>query len=105
MKLSSAERVMKWRRNTKEKVVKGLGGECICCGYNKCNEALDVHHLDPSTKEFALRDIVANPKKWDRIKEEVKKCVLLCKICHAEFHAGVRELPKEFKMFDESRIT
>jgi hypothetical protein len=104
MSLTGSERVVRWRKNVKEKIVKAMGGECACCGYKRCNDALDLHHLDPSTKEFAMRDIVANPKSWVKIIEEVKKCVLLCKICHTEFHAGLIEIPKEYKRFDESRI-
>jgi hypothetical protein len=104
MPLSTTERVTRWRKNLKAKIVKAMGGECICCGYNKCNDALDLHHLDPTKKEFALRDIISNPKKWEVIKEEMKKCILLCKICHVEYHAGVRILPTEYKTFDESRI-
>lgn len=41
-------------RETKEKLVAYLGGKCICCGYSKCMDALEFHHLDASKKEFSI---------------------------------------------------
>ena len=86
------ERVTKWRRTTKEALVNGFGGGCNRCGYSRCYDALDLHHLDPSKKSFGIGKIMANPKKWSVIVEEAKKCILLCKICHTELHAGMWEL-------------
>lgn len=104
MTMTGSERVMKWRKNLKEKIVKAMGGECVCCGYKKCNDALDLHHVNPTTKEFALRDVITHPKKWEIIKKEMKKCILMCKICHTEYHAGIREIPKDYKKFNELLI-
>ncbi len=33
--------------------------------------------------------------------KELRKCVLLCCRCHAEIHAGVREIPSDAARFDE----
>lgn len=65
------------------------GNKCECCGYNKCIEALEFHHLDPEEKDFNIsdRDIKLD---WDNIKEELDKCILTCSNCHREIHAGIR---------------
>lgn len=78
-----------------------MGGKCICCGYNKCTDALDLHHLNPEEKEFSMGAIRGNPKNWKSIVEEMKKCVLVCNRCHHEIHAGVTELPEDYAKFDE----
>ena len=62
-----------------------LGGKCTKCGYNKCNAALDFHHLDPTKKEFPI------PRKkqltlTQPIKDELDKCTILCANCHREHH-------------------
>ena len=66
------------------------GGKCIVCGYNKYAGSLDFHHLDPSKKEFAISSLRAY--KWENVKPELDKCVVLCKNCHGEFHGGIIKL-------------
>lgn len=95
----SSESVRKWRKRTKQRMIESMGGECQCCSYNKCNAALQFHHIDPSTKDRDSR-LGKNIKSWARIVDELKKCVLLCGNCHAEIHAGIRILPNEYKRFD-----
>lgn len=70
----------------------GVVWRCSECGYDKCKEALDFHHIDPEGKEFILA--AAWTLSEQRIKEEVAKCVVLCANCHREVHAGVRVLGK-----------
>lgn len=75
------------RRNVvKNKLVVLLGGACSKCGYDRCVEALDFHHIDPSEKAFGL----ANKFHWawKRLTVEAKKCKLLCANCHREEHAN-----------------
>lgn len=99
-----SEHVKKWRDNYKKRVVASLGGKCVCCGYDKCMSAMDIHHLDPNKKDFSFGRIRANPTAWPVIVEELRKCVLLCAICHREYHAGVRILPENPTMFDERYV-
>jgi hypothetical protein len=42
------------RRRLKAKMVECKGGRCILCGYDRCNAALEFHHLDKTTKTFGL---------------------------------------------------
>ncbi len=77
----------KERRNRNKKIlVEEAGGKCSECGYNKSLHALHFHHIDKTNKirgiaEFRNRSI-------DRMREEAKKCALLCANCHIEEHYG-----------------
>lgn len=73
-------------RDNKQKGVDYLGGKCIKCGYNKCNAALDFHHVDSSDKEFNPAHLTRG--SWNKLKIELDKCVLLCANCHREHHSS-----------------
>jgi hypothetical protein len=45
--------------------------------------------------------IMANPRAWTKLVDELRKCVLLCAVCHREHHAGIREIPADVTRFDE----
>ena len=79
------------RINKKKRLVSLFGGECVACGYSKYVGALDFHHKNPSTKSFAL-SVKGLCYSWDTILTEARKCVLLCKNCHAEVENKVRTL-------------
>lgn len=100
----NSEAVKLWRKNTKRKMVEAMGSHCQICKYNKCFDALELHHINPSEKEFGFGAIMAHPVKWDIIKEELKKCILLCSNCHREVHDNLVEIPKIYQQFDESLI-
>jgi hypothetical protein len=74
-----------WRKKTKALLVEYKGGKCEFCGYNKCLEALEFHHKDETTKEFAVS---GSTKSLETQKREADKCYLLCANCHRELHAG-----------------
>lgn len=80
----------KYRKDYKQIAVTSKGGKCIVCGYNKCNAALDFHHVDPSTKD----PDISKMRNWSaaRKRSEIDKCVLLCANCHREVHAGLISL-------------
>lgn len=97
----SSERVKKWRSSTKDRMVEAMGGKCQCCGYSKTNKALAFHHVDPTKKDMGFGDTRANPKSWNKIVEELRKCILVCHNCHSEIHDGIRDLPKKYTKFNE----
>lgn len=99
-----SEAVIRWRKNTKLKMVAAMGGCCQVCGYFKCEDALEFHHIDPSKKELSFGGMRANPKSIAKIAEELKKCIMLCSNCHKEFHSGLIELPETYAMLDEDII-
>lgn len=76
-----------------KKAVDLLGGECSICKikHNQENTIIfDFHHINPSTKERNISHL--KTYKWNRIEEELKKCILLCSNCHRLLHKNIREL-------------
>jgi len=73
-----------WALKQKLLSIEYKGGCCVICGYSKCPAALDFHHLDPSEKEYTIK------QHWvfENRKEELGKCILVCSNCHREIHAG-----------------
>lgn len=55
------------------------------CGYNKCNTALEFHHIEPKEKSFAISTDI-HTKSEVELKQELDKCILVCRNCHAEIH-------------------
>lgn len=98
---NSSQAVKNWRKNTKKRLLLAMGNECVVCGYSKCENALEFHHLYPEEKSFGLGSVKATPKKWISLVEEVKKCVILCSNCHKEYHAGLIQIPKEIPQFNK----
>ena len=75
-----------YRRAVKRNLIEYKGGKCQICGYNRCQEALEFHHLDPQEKDFTIS---GGTKSFESLKPEVDKCMLLCANCHREIHAGL----------------
>lgn len=76
--------VMNWRNRTKLRLIEYKGGKCARCGYNKSiPHCYDFHHQNPKEKEFGIG---GKSFSYEKLKKEVDKCILLCKICHAELH-------------------
>ena len=80
--------VKKRRKALRLQAIRYKGSACVFCGYNRCNEALDFHHLDESTKSFGLSQ-KGLTRSWDKIQQEIDKCILVCANCHREIHAGL----------------
>ncbi len=78
--------VTKRRRRVRELAVEYLGGKCKYCGYAKCINALDVHHL--GNKSFGI-SAKGYTRSWKAIEQELDKCILVCANCHRELHAGL----------------
>lgn len=83
----STTAIRKWE--LKLKCVQHLGGKCESCGYNRCREALEFHHRNPSSKDFSISSAWIG-RSWDAIERELDKCLLLCANCHREVHAGIK---------------
>ena len=61
-------------------------GKCFKCGRDDFHPAAyDFHHLDPNRKEVGWGKL--RLRSWEKIQEELCKCILLCSNCHREHHA------------------
>ena len=100
----SSEAVKRWRERTKKKIIEAMGGKCCVCGYDKCFAAFDLHHLEPDNKDLQFGKVTANPKAWEKIVIELRKCVLICSRCHREVHHGYTIIPDTAPKFNESYI-
>lgn len=96
-----SENVKNWRKRTKRLIIESMGDKCQICDYDRCDSALELHHIDPSKKEFSFGGLRASPRSVELIKDELKKCILLCSNCHKEVHAGIVCLPTKFSTFNE----
>lgn len=67
------------------------GSCCGVCGYDRCNGALEFHHLDPNEKDFGISH-KGYTRSWEKVKTELDKCVMLCANCHREVHTGLIKL-------------
>jgi hypothetical protein len=76
----------KTRKRAKEEIIVMMGGSCNLCGYNKCIQALEFHHINPDNKSFTISSY---KHSTEEMKEESKKCILLCANCHREIQYGV----------------
>ncbi|HEX5852880.1 MAG TPA: hypothetical protein VFY36_07300 [Solirubrobacteraceae bacterium] len=85
------EAVVRRRRRVKEILVTEAGGCCRLCGYDRCHGALEFHHLDPSVKQFGVAE-KGMARSIERLRAEVRKCVLLCSNCHAEVENGISSI-------------
>ena len=57
---------------------------CTKCGENRY-WLLDFHHTDPSVKEENI-GALKRTGSFKKLQTEIKKCIILCKNCHADFH-------------------
>lgn len=99
MNISSSDSVMNWRNRTKEKLVVYKGGKCEKCGYDNINylRVFEFHHLNPDEKDFAIS---GKSYKYETLRLEADKCILLCSNCHKELHEDLDREKREERFKD-----
>jgi uncharacterized OB-fold protein len=104
MSSSNSQKVVEFRQRRKKLALEAFGNRCGICGYDKCPQALDFHHLDPTQKDFSL-STTGVTRSWTKTVPELRKCVCLCSNCHREVHAGVTTIPDNVIRFNEEFAT
>ncbi len=70
----------------------------LCCA--DCGErhpaTLQFHHLNSEDKMFNIGDAVRDGISLDKIKQEIKKCIVLCANCHAIRHYNMRNKKRTY---------
>lgn len=89
--LNIRKRKERWVRqdNKQWAVISMLGCKCEKCGIEATRDNMcifDFHHVDPSTKEENIAELLANGRPLDILMEEATKCILLCSNCHRQLH-------------------
>lgn len=90
-KKCGAEAVQRSRNRLKQRALSYKGGKCQVCGYNKYPGALEFHHLNPNEKDFGIAS-KGYTRSWEKVKEELDKCICVCSNCHKEIHAGITNI-------------
>ncbi len=80
--------VSKRRKEIRKRLIEYKGGQCSICAYNKCQDSLDFHHLDPTKKDFGISS-GGLTRSWEKVKRETDKCILVCANCHRELHSNI----------------
>lgn len=69
----------------KKNWIKAHGNGCAKCGYNKCIDALEFHHVNPQDKLFTVSS--TSNHSIEDLTKEAEKCIILCANCHREIHS------------------
>lgn len=85
--------VAKRRKMVRQKALEYKGGKCSRCGYDRCLDALEFHHID-GRKDFGLSQ-GSLTRSWERVEKELQKCILICANCHREEHEKLRSLSEK----------
>ena len=78
--------VERWKQR-KINAINYKGGSCVDCNvsYPKAPYVIfDFHHLDPNIKDVDWSKL--RLRSWDKVINELDKCVLLCSNCHRIRH-------------------
>lgn len=88
-KQRSVQNTEKYRQSRVEKVKEIKRN--LCCAV--CGETemvcLDFHHKDPFQKDMSVSLLARRGHAWQRVLEEINKCVCVCSNCHRKIHAGL----------------
>jgi len=85
------------RKNIRLRAIEYKGSKCSSCGYDRCVEALEFHHTNPSLKDFSI-STKGYTRSWERVMVELDKCIMLCANCHREIHAKLAALRRNSEM-------
>lgn len=73
------QKINEWYQNQKKNLC------CIICGESH-PACLVFHHRDKQKKEANIFSLVHGGASLQRIKNEIKKCDILCANCHRKHH-------------------
>ncbi len=68
------------------------GRKCMMCEIESNMPIYELHHHDQEGKETNVSSIMHH--SWEKVKKELRKCILLCSNCHRIVHHTARERRK-----------
>ena len=80
--------VTRARQKKKFQALEYRGGmKCSRCGFDEpIPDVYDLHHRDPGEKDPNWNKMKTNNWPFERLKEELDKCDVLCANCHRTVH-------------------
>jgi hypothetical protein len=88
------------KKNRDDIAKKWVGDYKIKKGCKKCGYSMETHktfavsalefHHPRGDKSFAISTALSQGAPLERIKDEIKKCIVLCSRCHSEIHHGLQ---------------
>jgi hypothetical protein len=81
-------KVTRTRRKRKLEALEYRGGmKCSRCGFDEpIPDCYAFHHRDPTQKDPRWNKMKTNNWSFERIKDELDKCDVVCHNCHAIIH-------------------
>lgn len=73
------------RRQRKLLLVRAHKIQCVFCGYDECQDALDFHHPNGDKTE-GIGKMARECRSDEAILAEIAKCWVLCANCHRKQH-------------------
>ena len=78
------QRKRKWFTDYKKRL------KCSKCGIQD-NRVIEFHHKNGEQKDFNLGAVITHGYALDKIKSELKKCIVICANCHRILHYEERK--------------
>lgn len=85
------------RAKNRAAILEYLGGKCVECGYNAHPSALEIDHIDPSTKTMNLTGKMPLKVIPAAVWKELEGCQLLCCNCHRVKSVQNKEIGRKRK--------
>jgi hypothetical protein len=76
----------------KQMVEEAKDKPCAICKIKYPPCAMDLHHIDPSTKDMGGISGMIRMGSYQKLQEEIDKCIPLCAVCHRLLHNNLAEL-------------
>lgn len=90
-----------FEKNKNFLIEKELLTDCIICGFSKENFiAIDFHHINPDEKENEISNLIQKGNQ-EKLYNEAKKCVCMCRNCHALYHGNDPKVVEKFNKIIE----
>ncbi len=90
-KTCTTQQTIERQKKFKQLSLEYKGGKCVICDYDRCQSALEFHHLNPKEKDFSISQGRLTTFN-DKIKKELDKCILVCANCHREIHEKMHKV-------------
>jgi len=85
----------RFKDELKQMAIDYKGGVCCQCNQSFSNISVyDFHHLNPNEKEYTISCLLHSNRllRWEEMKKELDKCILVCANCHQIIHHGEEEI-------------